>query len=126
VGGRYNHHERDTLSGSFSLKKRGNDSRTNKHLTDFGTGKLPVADSLTRLIASGDTLNHEVVAEWERRFDTDGESLKIDARHSSNTNNLDTAALYQFITLPTGGVSGLRNYTQNVENRVRLTDLSTD
>lgn len=125
VGGRYNFNERDTLTGSLSLNKRGNDSRSSEHLTDFGTGSAPLVDYLTRRSASGDALNHEVVAGWERRFSTDGESLKADLRHSSNTNNVDTAAMYQPVLLPVGGPV-LRNYTQNVETRVRLTDLSTD
>eukprot|EP01030_Chromulinospumella_sphaerica_P012557 gene12557-12346_t len=126
VGGRYNYNERDTLTGSVSLSKRGNDSRSNEHLTDFATGSTPVVDYLTRRNASGDALNHEFVAGWERRFNTDGESLKVDLRHSSNNNNVDTAALYQPLTLPQVAAPVLRNYSQNVETQVRLTDLSSD
>ncbi len=126
VGGRYNYNERDTLTGSVSLNKRGNDARTNEHLSDFGTGSTPLVDYLTHRTASGDALNHEFVAGWERRFNTDGESLKVDLRHSSNNNNVDTAALYQPLTLPVIAAPVLRNYTQNVETQVRLTDLSTD
>jgi outer membrane receptor protein involved in Fe transport len=126
VGGRYNYNQRDTLTGSLSVNKRGNNSRSNEHLMDFGTGSLPLADYLTRRSASGDALNHEIVAGWERRFNTDGENLKVDLRHSSNTNNVDTAAVYQPITLPAIGAPALRDYTQNAETRVRLTDLSTD
>jgi outer membrane receptor protein involved in Fe transport len=126
VGGRYNYNERDTLTASLSLNQRGNDARTSEHLTDFATGSVPVTDYRTRRSASGDALNHELVSGWERRFNTDGESLKVDLRHSSNTNNVDTAALYQPLALPLMGAPVLRNYTQNVETRVRLTDLSTD
>ena len=106
VGGRYNYHEHDTLTGSLSLNKRGNDSRTNEHVTDFGTSSSPMADYLTRRTASGDALNHEIVAGWERRSNTDGESLKVDLRHSSNTNHVDTAALYQPILLPAHQCAG--------------------
>ncbi|MCG2584763.1 outer membrane beta-barrel family protein [Massilia sp. TS11] len=126
VGGRYNYSETDTLTGSFSANKRGNDSRTNEHLTDFRTGSTPVIDYLTRRVGSGDAINHEIVTGWERRFNTDGESLKVDLRHSSNNNSVDTAANYVPILLPAVGAPVLRNYTQNVETRVRLTDLSTD
>lgn len=126
VGGRYNYNERDTLTGSLSLNKRGNDARTSEHLSDFGTGSTALSDYLTRRTASGDAINHELVSGWERRFNTDGESLKVDLRHSSNNSNTDTAALYQPITLPVVAAPVLRNYTQNVENRVRLTDLSSD
>lgn len=126
VGGRYNYNENDTLTGSVSLNKRSNDSGTSEHLTDFGTGSSPLTEYLTRRTASGDALNHELVAGWERRFNSDGESLKVDLRHSSNNSNVDTAALYQAIMLPATGAPVLRNYTQNVDNQVRLTDLSTD
>ncbi|MYM39465.1 outer membrane beta-barrel family protein [Duganella qianjiadongensis] len=126
VGGRYNYNERDTLTASLSLNKRGNDFRSNEHLSDFGTGSVPLVDYLTRRVGSGDALNHEVVAGWERRFNTDGESLKVDLRHSSNNNNADTAALYQPVMLPATGAPVLRDYTQNLESLIRLTDLSSD
>jgi hypothetical protein len=90
VGGRYNYNERDTVTGSVSLNKRGNDADSNEHFTDYRTGQTPVVDYLTRRKTDGDALNHEIVTGFERRFSTDGETLKVDLRHSSNTNKADT------------------------------------
>jgi outer membrane receptor protein involved in Fe transport len=126
VGGRYNYNERDTVTGSVSLGKRGADADSNEHFTDYRTGQTPVVDYLTRRKTDGDALNHEIVTGFERRFSTDGETLKVDLRHSSNTNTADTAALYQGLSTPCGCGPVLRDYAQDVETRVRITDLSTD
>jgi len=126
VGGRYNYNERDTVTASVSANKRGNDASQNEHFTDFRTAQTPVVEYLTRRKTNGDALNHEIVTGFERRFNTDGETLKIDLRHSSNTNTGDTAALYQNVLTPCACGPALRDYAQDVETRVRLTDLSTD
>lgn len=126
VGGRYNYSETDTVTGSVSLSKRGNDASSNERFTDFRTGQSPVVDYATRRKTSGDALNHEFVTGWERRFPADGESLKVDLRRSSNNNTSDTGTVYEPILLPATGAPTLRNYAQNGETRVRMTDLSTD
>lgn len=126
LGGRYNYNERDTVTGSVSINKRGNDSDANEHFTDFRTSQSPVVDYLTRRRTDGDALNHELVAGFEHRFAADGESLKIDLRRSSNTNTADTSTLYQALAMPAAGAPSLRDYAQDVETRVRITDLSTD
>jgi hypothetical protein len=126
VGGRYNYNERDTVTGSVSLNKRGADADSNEHFTDYRTGQTPVVDYLTRRKTDGDALNHEIVTGFERRFSTDGETLKVDLRHSSNTNTGDTATLYQDLSPPCACGPVLRDYAQDVETRVRMTDLSTD
>jgi outer membrane receptor protein involved in Fe transport len=126
VGGRYNYNERDTLTASVSANKRGGDAAQNEHFTDFRTTQAPVVDYLTRRRTDGDALNHEIVTGFEHRFPGDGEALKIDLRHSSNTNTNDTATLYQALALPATGAPALRDYAQDAETRVRLTDLSTD
>jgi outer membrane receptor protein involved in Fe transport len=126
LGGRYNYNERDTVTASVSVNKRGNDASANEHFTDFRTSTSPVVDYLTRRKTDGDALNHEFVTGFERRFPTDGESLKIDLRHSKNTNTNDTATVYQSVTMPATGAPVLRNYAQDAETVVRLTDLSTD
>lgn len=126
VGGRYNYNETDTVTGSVSFSKRGNDASSNEHFTDYRTGQSPVVDYGTRRKTSGDALNHEFVTGWERRFATDGESLKVDLRHSSNNNNNDTSTAYQPNLMPATGAPILRNYAQNAETRVRMTDLSSD
>ncbi|MFC5547310.1 TonB-dependent receptor domain-containing protein [Massilia aerilata] len=126
VGGRYNYNEHDTVTASLSVNKRGNDSESNQHFTDFRTGQAPVVDYRTRRNTDGDALNHEIVTGFERRFAADGEALKVDLRHSSNDNSADTSTLYQ--NAPTSCACGpvLRDYAQDVDTRVRLTDLSTD
>jgi outer membrane receptor protein involved in Fe transport len=126
VGGRYNYNERDTITGSVSVNKRGNDNDSNQHFTDFRTGQTPVVDYRTQRQTEGDALNHEIVTGFERRFAGDGEALKVDLRHSSNNNSADTSTLYQ--NLPTTCACGpvQRDYAQDVDTRVRLTDLSTD
>lgn len=126
VGGRYNYSETDTVTGSVSFSKRGNDASSNEHFTDYRTGQSPVVDYGTRRKTGGDALNHEFVTGWERRFATDGESLKVDLRHSSNNNNNDTSTAYQPNLMPATGAPILRNYAQNAETRVRMTDLSSD
>jgi outer membrane receptor protein involved in Fe transport len=126
LGGRYNYNERDTVTASVSVNKRGNDASANEHFTDFRTSTAPVVDYLTRRKTDGDALNHEFVTGFERRFASDGESLKIDLRHSKNTNTNDTATVYQSVTMPATGAPALRNYAQDAETQVRLTDLSTD
>jgi outer membrane receptor protein involved in Fe transport len=126
VGGRYNYNERDTVTASVSANKRGNDANSNQHFTDFRTGQTPVVDYLTRRDTDGDATNYELVTGFERRFSTDGETLKLDLRHSSNTSNADTSTLYQDLTAACGCGPVLRDYAQDVENRTRLTDLSTD
>jgi outer membrane receptor protein involved in Fe transport len=126
VGGRYNYNERDTVTGSVSLSKRGADADANEHFTDYRTGQTPAVDYLTRRKTDGDALNHEIVTGFERRFGTDGETLKVDLRHSSNTNSGDTATLYQSLSTACGCGPVLRDYQQDVETRVRITDLSTD
>jgi outer membrane receptor protein involved in Fe transport len=126
VGGRYNYNERDTLTASVSVNKRGNDASQNEHFTDFGTGQLPLVDYLTRRKTDGDARNHELVAGFERRFNPDGESLKIDLRHSANTNNNDTSTLYQTIVMPRSGGPVLRDYAQDAQTHVSMTDLSSD
>jgi hypothetical protein len=126
VGGRYNYNERDTLTGSISASKRGNDASQDEHFADFRTSQSPVVEYLTRRNSNGDARNYELVTGFERRFSTDGESLKIDLRHSSNTNVNDTATLYQSVAMPGTGAPVLRDYAQDAETRVRLTDLSTD
>jgi outer membrane receptor protein involved in Fe transport len=126
VGGRYNYSESDTVTASVSANKRGNDANSNQHFTDFRTTQSPVVDYLTRRNTDGDATNYEVVTGFERRFKADGESLKVDLRHSSNTSKADTNTLYQALLLPATGAPSLRDYAQDVETRVRLTDLSTD
>jgi outer membrane receptor protein involved in Fe transport len=126
LGGRYNYNERDTVTASVSVNKRGNDASANEHFTDFRTSTAPVVDYLTRRKTDGDALNHEFVTGFERRFPTDGESLKVDLRHSKNTNTNDTDTIYQSVTMPAAGAPVLRNYAQDAETVVRLTDLSTD
>jgi outer membrane receptor protein involved in Fe transport len=126
LGGRYNYNERDTVTASVSVNKRGNDAGTNEHFTDFRTSTSPVVDYLTRRKTDGDALNHEFVTGFERRFASDGESLKVDLRHSKNTNTNDTDTIYQSVTMPATGAPVLRNYAQDAETQVRLTDLSSD
>ncbi|HWJ95242.1 MAG TPA: TonB-dependent receptor, partial [Telluria sp.] len=126
VGGRYNFNERDTVTGQISANKRGNDARQEGQFNDFRTAQSPVVSYGTLRKTEGDALNHEIVTGFERRFNTDGEALKVDLRHSSNTNTGDTDTLYQPIVMPSQGGPLLRNYAQDVETRVRLTDLSTD
>lgn len=126
VGGRYNYNARDTLTASVSANKRGNDAAQNERFTDVGTGMLPLVDYSTRRKTDGEARNYELVTGFERRFAADGETLKVDLRHSSNTNVNDTATVYQGLVIPMAGAPSLRDYTQNGETRVRMTDLSTD
>lgn len=126
VGGRYNFNERDTVTGAVSVNKRGNDARQDVLFNDFRTAQAPVVSYGTARKTEGDALNREIVAGFERRFNTDGESLKVDLRHSSNTSNSDTDTLYQPLVMPSVGAPVLRNYAQDMETRVRLTDLSSD
>jgi outer membrane receptor protein involved in Fe transport len=126
VGGRYNYNERDTVTASVSANKRGNDSDSNQHFTDYRTTQAPVVDYLTRRNTDGDATNYELVTGFERRFSSDGETLKVDLRHSSNTSKADTSTLYQDLAVSCGCAPALRDYAQDVENRTRLTDLSTD
>jgi outer membrane receptor protein involved in Fe transport len=85
-----------------------------------------VVEYTTRRKTEGDALNHEIVTGFERRFKGDGNTLKVDLRHSSNNNTSDTATLYQPLVMPATGAPSLRNYAQDADLRVRLTDLSTD
>ncbi len=126
VGGRYNYSESDTVSASVSANKRGNDSNSNQHFTDYRTGQTPAVDYFTRRKTDGDATNYELVTGFERRFKADGESLKVDLRHSSNTNTADTGTLYQNTETPCACGPVLRDYVQDAETRTRLTDLSTD
>jgi outer membrane receptor protein involved in Fe transport len=126
MGARYNYNEHGTVTASFSVNKRGNDANQNEHFTDLRTTQSPVVDYTTRRKTDGDALNHEIVTGFEHRFNTDGESLKVDLRHSSNVNTNDTSTLYQAMVMPASGAPSLRNYAQDGETRVRLTDLSTD
>jgi hypothetical protein len=126
VGGRYNYNEHDTVTGSVSVNKRGNDGESTGHITDYRTGQTPVVDYLQRGKSDGSAHNYEVVTGFEHRFNTDGETFKIDLRHSSNTNPTNTATRYEKLTMPATGAPVLNDYARNAENRVRLTDLSTD
>jgi outer membrane receptor protein involved in Fe transport len=126
VGGRYNYNERDTLTASVSANKRGNDSNSDQHFTDYRTTQTPVVDYFTRRKTDGDATNYELVTGFERRFAGDGESLKVDLRHSSNTNTADTATLYESMSTPCACGPTLRDYAQDAETRTRLTDLSSD
>ena len=126
MGGRYNFNERDTVTASVSVNQRSNDASQNERFTDFGSGQLPLTDYATRRVADGQARNYELVTGFERRFATDGETLKVDLRHSSNTNVNDNATMYQALTMPALNAPLLRDYTQNGTTRVRLTDLSTD
>jgi outer membrane receptor protein involved in Fe transport len=126
VGARYNYNARDTLTASVSVNQRGNDASANERFTDLGAGVLPLVDYSTRRTTDGDARNYELVTGFERRFAADGETLKVDLRHSSNNNVNETATLYQGIVIPATGAPSLRDYTQNGETRLRLTDLSTD
>jgi outer membrane receptor protein involved in Fe transport len=126
VGGRYNYNEHDTVTAQVSVNKRGNDADQDQHFTDYRTGTAPVVDYLTRRQTNGDALNHEIVTGFEHRFSTDGESLKVDLRHSSNNNTGDTSTLYDALLLPATGAPTLRDYAQDADTRIKLTDLSTD
>jgi outer membrane receptor protein involved in Fe transport len=126
VGGRYNYNERDTITGQVSVNKRGNDGSSDGHFTDFGTTQSPLVDYLTRRKTSGDALNHEIVTGFERRFNSDGESLKIDLRHSSNNNSIDNSTAYQPLVMPRSGAPVLSDYAQDAQINLRLTDLSAD
>jgi outer membrane receptor protein involved in Fe transport len=126
VGGRYNYNEKDTLTASISLNKRGNDSHSNEHFTDYRTGLDPVVDYTTRRKSEGAAHNHELVTGFEHRLAGDGETFKIDLRHSSNNNVNDGTTLYQPLVLPATGAPTLRDYAQDAQTRVRLTDLSSD
>jgi outer membrane receptor protein involved in Fe transport len=126
VGGRYNYNEHDTITGQLSLNKRGNDGSSDGHFSDFGTTQSPLVDYLTRRKTGGDALNHEIVTGFERRFNTDGESLKIDLRHSSNNNSIDNTTFYQPLVMPRSGAPTLSDYAQDAQINLRLTDLSAD
>lgn len=126
MGGRYNFNERDTVTASVSVNQRSNDASQNERFTDFGSGQLPLTDYATRRVADGQARNYELVTGFERRFAADGETLKVDLRHSSNTNVNDNATRYEPSIMPALGAPTLRDYTQNGTTRVRLTDLSTD
>ncbi len=126
VGGRYNFNERDTVTASVSVNKRGNDASQDEHFSDYRTGLAPVVDYRTRRTTDGDALNHEFVGGFERRFGSDGSTLKVDLRHSSNTNNNDATAIYDATTMPALGAPLLRNYVQDATTRLRTTDLSSD
>ncbi|MES2129164.1 MAG: outer membrane beta-barrel family protein [Pseudomonadota bacterium] len=126
VGGRYNYNEKDTLTASVSLNKRGNDSRSSEHFTDYRTGLVPVVDYTTRRKSDGDARNHELVAGFEHHLAGDGETVKIDLRHSSNNNVNDATTLYQPLVMPASGAPTLRDYAQDAQTKVRLTDLSAD
>lgn len=125
VGGRYNYNEHDTLTASVSVNQRSNDASQNERFSDFGTGQSPLTDYSTRRNATGEARNYELVTGFERRLAADGDTLKVDLRHSSNTNVNDLATLYQASLLP-AGAPVLRDYTQNAETTVRTTDLSSD
>ncbi|MBC7684758.1 MAG: TonB-dependent receptor plug domain-containing protein, partial [Bdellovibrionales bacterium] len=112
VGGRYNYNQNDTLTASVSLSKRGNDASSNEHFTDYRTGLVPVVDYTTRRKVEGDARNVELVTGFERRLAGDGESFKIDLRHSSNNNVNDATTLYQPGVLPATGAPTLRDYAQ--------------
>ncbi|MDL2355134.1 MAG: TonB-dependent receptor [Pseudomonadota bacterium] len=126
VGGRYNFNERDTVTASISINKRGNDASQSEHFSDLRTGLVPVVDYRTRRGTEGDALNHEIVTGFERRFGTDGSTLKVDLRHSSNANNNDATVLYERLVMPAVGAPVLRDYVQDATTRVRMTDLSSD
>lgn len=126
VGGRYNFNASDTVTASLSFNKRGNDAIQNEHFSDLRTGLVPVVDYRTRRTTDGDALNHEIVTGFERRFGTDGSTLKVDLRHSSNANNSDATILYEPLVLPAVGAPVLRDYVQDATTRVRMTDLSSD
>ena len=68
LGGRYNYNEKDTLTASVSLSKRGNDASSNEHFTDYRTGLVPVVDYTTRRKVDGDARNVELVTGFERRL----------------------------------------------------------
>jgi outer membrane receptor protein involved in Fe transport len=126
LGGRYNYNEKDTLTASISLNKRGNDSSSNEHFTDYRTGLVPVVDYTTRRKSDGDARNLELVTGFEHRLAGDGETFKIDLRHSSNNNVNDATTLYQPAVMPATGAPTLRDYAQDAQTKVRLTDLSSD
>jgi outer membrane receptor protein involved in Fe transport len=126
VGGRYNYNERDTVTASVSANKRGNDASSEQHFTDYRTTQAPVVDYLTHRKTDGDATNYELVTGFERRFNSDGETLKVDLRHSSNTSKADTSTLYQDLAASCGCGPALRDYAQDVDNRTRITDLSSD
>lgn len=126
VGGRYNYNEKDTVTASISLNKRSNDASSNEHFTDYRTGLVPVVDYTTRRKSDGDALNRELVTGFEHRLAGDGETFKIDLRHSSNNNVNDATTLYTPLVLPATGAPALRDYAQDVHTKVRLTDLSSD
>jgi outer membrane receptor protein involved in Fe transport len=126
VGGRYNYNERDTVTASVSANKRGNDASSEQHFTDYRTTQAPVVDYLTHRKTDGDATNYEFVTGFERRFNSDGETLKVDLRHSSNTSKADTSTLYQDLAASCGCGPALRDYAQDVDNRTRITDLSSD
>jgi outer membrane receptor protein involved in Fe transport len=126
VGGRYNYSESDTVTASVSANRRGNDANADQHFTDYRTSQAPVVDYRTRRDTDGEATNYELVTGFERRFKADGESLKVDLRHSSNTNQADTTTLYQSTVTPCACGPVLRDYAQDAETRTRLTDLSTD
>jgi outer membrane receptor protein involved in Fe transport len=126
VGGRYNYNEKDTLTASISLNKRGNDSSSSEHFTDYRTGQVPMVDYSTRRKSDGDARNVELVTGYEHRLAGDGETFKIDLRHSSNNNVNDATTKYQPLVMPATGAPTLRDYGQDTQTKVRLTDLSSD
>ena len=126
LGGRYNYNEKDTLTASISVNKRGNDASSNEHFTDYRTGLVPVVDYSTRRKSDGDARNLELVTGFEHRLAGDGETFKIDLRHSSNNNENDATTLYQPVVMPATGAPSLRDYAQDAHTKVHLTDLSSD
>lgn len=126
LGGRYNYNEKDTLTASISLNKRGNDASSNERFIDYRTGLVPVVDYRTRRKSDGDARNIELVTGFERRMAGDGETFKVDLRHSSNKNVNDATTAYQPAIMPAIGAPTLRDYAQDAQTKVRLTDLSSD
>ena len=112
---------------SVSFSKRGNDASQNEHFTDFGTGQTPVVDYLTppqdRRRRPQPRVRDRLGAPLRRPT---ASTLKVDLRHSSNNNTNDTATVYQAMLMPATGAPTLRNYAQDADTRVRMTDLSTD
>ena len=129
VGGRYNFNERDTVTASISLNKRGNDASQNEHFSDLRTGlvargRLPHAAAATE----GDALNHEFVTGFERRF---GTRRLVLSKSICATRRTTITSIPPCIYEATGDARDrraplLRDYVQDATTRVRNTDLSGD
>ncbi len=120
----YNLNTNDTLAASVSYNGRSNDQRSlDRYINGDSTGST-IGDYVRSTVRNGDSRNASWGARYDHKGELPGESLKIDLRVSSSTNEGDSEYANTYAVAPAHAFDSRAR--QHSETGNRIVDFSGD